>query len=83
VSDSFGLKYLQDYGYSITNPAGMNPENRAVVTAFQAHFSRNQRPHEYGASLSREDMRWIWGLRTKYADQGRQEGKEEGKVPKQ
>lgn len=67
VSDPFFLTYLQHHGYDVDITANINlPKNRAAATAFQAHFSRNQYPNQYGKEVSITDMVWIWGLNEKY-----------------
>ncbi|ACE06173.1 hypothetical protein Aasi_0795 [Candidatus Amoebophilus asiaticus 5a2] len=66
ISEAFLLTCLQAYGYNCTEVGYMTPENTSIVKAFKAHFSRNQYPYTYDASIDRTDMLWVWGLSEKY-----------------
>lgn len=59
---------LSSYGYTELTPTS-DPENETyknALRAFQAHFSRNQKPKEYESPLNIVDQAWIYGLVGKY-----------------
>ena len=63
---SYTLRNLRQYGYDVRNPRRMNRHNKAVVRAFQSHFSRNQDSSDYGDPINYHDMLWSCGLLAKY-----------------
>jgi N-acetylmuramoyl-L-alanine amidase len=67
ISEAFFLNCLRNYGYDCPESAVITPEHTGVVKAFKSHFSRNQHPEAYDATINEEDMLWAWGLEAKYA----------------
>jgi len=66
VSVPFVLTGLKQLGYDVGDCGYNTPDNHAVVKAFKSHFSANQQPTAYHATITRHDMIWIWGLLAKY-----------------
>ncbi len=67
TSEAFFLKCLGEYGYKFSEGASsITPELKPTVKAFKAHFSHNQRPDHYTATLDETAMLWAWGLNAKY-----------------
>ncbi len=63
VSEAFFNKYAQLYGYEVSP---------STLSAFRAHFSRNQSPNCYEDSkVDQNDMLWAWGLHAKYDNKNR------------
>jgi|GEM_PF-1344924 len=62
----FTLKYLQEYGYEVTNLTRLDDHNSNVILAFKSHFSHNMRLHEYTPKIDYDVMFWAWALVAKY-----------------
>jgi len=65
TSEAFFLTSLKEYGYEVEDTRSVQSNNN-VVLAFKAHFSHNQKPGEYNATLDDQAMFWAWGLSAKY-----------------
>ncbi|AIL13603.1 N-acetylmuramoyl-L-alanine amidase [Candidatus Paracaedimonas acanthamoebae] len=66
ISEAFFLNALRAYGYQCPESAYITPAHEPVIKAFKAHFSHNQKPDHYTATLDKTAMVWAWGLSAKY-----------------
>lgn len=66
VNEGFFLSCLRSFGYEIPESGVITPEIEGVVRTFKAHFSHNQQPEKYNATLDMDAMLWAWGLAAKY-----------------